>query len=385
MDFRLTPQEEAFKEEIRSFFRNEKELAEKVRMEVELGAGQGLASKELMRKMGARGYLTPSWPKKYGGLEKSYVERYIVSEELAYSVGSLVIVGVSMVGPTLLLFGSEKQKETYLPRIAKSEIYFALGYTEPQDGSDLASLEMKAVKDGDYYILNGQKTFNTAPHFADYHWVAARTDPAQAKHRGISLFIVDMNAPGITIRPLIGLGKFRTNEVYYDNVRIHKDQMIGEENRAWKYLLAALSFERTWLVGDALHMFEELIAYLKEQKENGQMIDSATRREMARLSTELEITRLMGMKIACILNQGRVPDYEAAQAKYFGSETSYGLTDECMKVLSYYSQLDIGSHSARIGGKVNRWYFQATRDLLTRGTSEIMKNILAQRKLEMPR
>jgi 3-oxocholest-4-en-26-oyl-CoA dehydrogenase alpha subunit len=385
MDFRLTPQEEAFKEEIRSFFRNEKELAEKVRMEVELGAGQGLASKELMRKMGARGYLTPSWPKKYGGLEKSYVERYIVSEELAYSVGSLVIVGVSMVGPTLLLFGSEKQKETYLPRIAKSEIYFALGYTEPQAGSDLASLEMKAVKDGDYYILNGQKTFNTAPHFADYHWVAARTDPAQAKHRGISLFIVDMNAPGITIRPLIGLGKFRTNEVYYDNVRIHKDQMIGEENRAWKYLLAALSFERTWLVGDALHMFEELIAYLKEQKENGQKIDSATRREMARLATELEITRLMGMKIACILNQGRVPDYEAAQAKYFGSETSYRLTDECMKVLSYYSQLDIGSHSARIGGKVNRWYFQATRDLLTRGTSEIMKNILAQRKLEMPR
>jgi len=385
MDFSLTKQEEEFRQDVRGFLQSESELIEEVRLEIDIGAGQGPASKKLIKKLGAKGYLAPSWPKEYGGLEKSYIERYIASEEVSYYVGNLVIAGVSMVGPTIMLFGTDEQKRTFLPKIAKGDTLFALGYTEPEAGSDLAALELRAVRDGDYYILNGQKVYNTAPHFTEYHWVAARTDPTVAKHRGLSLFIVDMNSPGITIRPMMGLGKFRTNEVFFDNVKVPVERLVGGENKGWRCLITALSFERTWLVGDLQRTFEELLAYIKENKRKGKRIDVVLRREMACLFVKIELTRLLGMRIAHLTNKGIVPDYEAAMAKIFGSETSYHLNSLWMKALSFYGQLDMHSKCAPLGGRVNRWYFMATRDLLTRGTSEIMKNIIAQRKLDMPR
>jgi len=385
MDFRFSKEEEEFRQEIREFLKSEAELIEKVRLETDLGAGQGPASKELIRKLGDKSYLTPSWPKKYGGLDKSYIERYIAAEELSYYVGNLTIVGASMVGPTILLFGTDEQKETFLPKIARGESIFALGYTEPQAGSDLASLELRAVRDGDYYVLNGQKVFNTGVHFADYHWVAARTDPTVAKHRGLSLFTVDMNSPGITIRPMMGLGKFRTNEVFYDDVKVPKERLVGKENKGWRCLVTALSFERTWLVGDSQRVFEELLDYAKENRGESNPIDPVVRQAIAQLAIELELTRLLGIRIACMLNKGAVSDYEAATAKIFGSETSYRLHSEWMKLLSLYGQLDIYSRRAPLDGRVSRWFYHATLDLLTRGTSEIMKNIIAQRKLDLPR
>ena len=165
---------------------------------------------------------------------------------MAYYVGRIGAVGAGMAGPVILRFGTEEQKETFLPPIARGETEFALGYTEPEAGSDLASLQIRAVRDGDCYIINGQKMFNTASHYAQYHWLAARTDPTAKKHHGISIFIMDLDSPGITIHPLIGLGKVRTNEVFYDDVKVPATRLVGEENRGWEYLTAALAHERTW-------------------------------------------------------------------------------------------------------------------------------------------
>lgn len=380
MEFRFTKEDEEFRQEVRKFLEGDSELREKVKSEEASGAGWGPHTREFMRKAGARGYLTPSWPQKYGGLGASHMRRHIVAEEMAYYVGRLAAVGVSMAGPVVLRFGTEEQKEKFLPRISRGEIEFALGYTEPEAGSDLASLQMRAVKSGDYYIINGQKVFNTACHYADYHWLAARTDPTVKKHRGISMFIVDMNSPGITIRPLIGLGKVRTNEVFYDDVKVPKDRLVGEENRGWEYLTAALAFERTWLSGENLSELEELIHYIKNTKHNGKLIadDPVVRRDVAQMAIDVEVARLFALRIACMIDKGVIPTYEASMTKMFGSEAAYRLSEEWMKVLSTYSQLDTGSKYAFLGGRIGRvFYNHATRSVLTAGTSEIQRNIIA--------
>ncbi len=380
MEFRFTKEDEEFRQEVRKFLQGETELRDRVRWEEASGLGWGPATREFMKKMGARGYLTPSWPKKYGGLGTSHMRRYIAAEEMAYYIGRPIMVGVSMAGPVILRYGTESQKEEFLPRIARGEIEFALGYTEPEAGSDLASLQMRAVKNGDHYIINGQKVFNTSCHFSDYHWLAVRTDPNVKKHRGISMFIVDMNSPGITIRPLIGLGKVRTNEVFYDDVKVPANRLVGEENRGWEYLTAALAFERTWLAGENMHEHAQLIDYIKETKRDGKPLadDPSIRREVAQLAIDIEVARLFGLRIACMIDKGIIPTYETSMTKVFGSETAYRLAEEWMKLLSAYSQLDVGSKYAYENGRISRvFYNRVTRSILTAGTSEIMRNIIA--------
>ncbi|MFC2067205.1 acyl-CoA dehydrogenase family protein [Chloroflexota bacterium] len=386
MNFKFSKEEKKFCEEVRNFLLAESELVEDVRIEIDVGAGQGPRSKELIRKLGAKSYLTPSWPEKYGGLDKPPIYTFIAHEEIAYHVGALIIAGVTFSGPSILLFGSEQQKEKYLLKIARGEILFALGYTEPQAGSDLAALEMHAVREGDYYIINGQKTFNTAPHFSDYHWLAARTDPSVSKHKGISLFIVDLKSPGITIRPMTGVGKFMVNEVFYDDVKVPVENRVGEENRGWYYISTALSLERTWLVGIAQRDFDELLAYAKGTSKDERPIadDPLIRQELAQLAIRIEMSHLLALRVTCLRDKGIVADYEAAMSKMFGSEAQYGVENEWMKILSLYGTLQMGSASAPFDGRVGQWYFRAVRDLLTRGTNEIMKAIIARRKLGLP-
>lgn len=380
MEFRFSPEDEAFRSEVRKFLEAEKSLAEKVRWEEALGKGWGPYTWEFMKKAGARGYLTPSWPKEYGGLGTSHMQRYIVAEEMAYTVGRIAAVGVSMAGPVILRFGSEQQKKEFLPRIARGEIEFALGYTEPEAGSDLASLRINAVKKGDHYIINGQKVFNTACHYANYHWLGARTDTTVKKHKGISMFIVDMNSPGITVRALTGLGKVRTNEVFYDDVKVPASRLVGEENRGWEYLTAALANERTWLAGENVFELEELIHYARNTRREGKRLidDPKTRSEITQLAVEIEVARLFGLRIACMVEKGNIPTYESSMTKMWGSETAYRLSSEWMKLLGNRAQLDIGSKEAFENGRIGRiFYNRSSRSVMTAGTSEVQRNIIA--------
>ena len=248
MDFNFTPEQEAFRREVRAFL--EKEVTDELREEVNSGLGFGPASWEYVRKLGKKGWLVPMIPKEYRGLGASFWERFILNEEIYYTFPEFIqYFGANIVAPILMEVGSEEQKKEWIPRIASGEIEFALGYTEPQAGSDLASIDIRAVEQDDCYVMNGQKTFNTACHYAQYHWLCARTSTAGKKHRGLSFFIVPLDSPGITIHAMYTLGGERTNEVFYDDVKVPKKNFIGEKNRGFYYMMDALDREKILVLG----------------------------------------------------------------------------------------------------------------------------------------
>lgn len=387
MDFRLTEEQEEFRQEIRAFLESEKETCEKAMREEERGS-IGHHTEEIRRKLGAKGYLTPSWPKEWGGLGSSHTEKYIVAEEMSYFMGiGAHGVGEGMAGPVIMRYGSQEQKEEFLPRIARGEIEFALGYSEPEAGSDLASLRMRAVRNEDHYIINGQKVFNTACHYAQYHWLAARTNSDVPKHKGISMFIVDMNSPGITINPMWGMGGVRTNEVFYDDVKVPASRLVGEENKGWEYLGAALAFERNWQMGYMMHQYEDFLEYCKTTLRDGKPLieDPLVRENLAQMAIDLEVGRLFGIKNACMIEKGEIPSWEAGVAKVFGSELWHRMLDEWLKLQTLYGPLQEDSACAKWNSRVMQAYFLSGRSVITRGTNEILKNMIAMRGLGLPR
>lgn len=382
MNFQFSPEEEKFKEEVRSFFLSENKIVAGARREWDSGLGFGPNCWQILRKIGERGWLCPTWPKDYGGLNLSYMYRYIIMEQMHYHLNIYSTVGAGMAGPIILRHGSEKQKKEYLPRIASGEIEFALGYTEPQAGSDLAALNIRAEDKGDFFLINGSKLFNTRAHYAQYHWLGARTDFTGPKHKGISLIIVDLKTPGITISPIYTMGGRRTNEIFYDNVLVPKENLVGEKNRGIYYIMEALDYERISTVAGLERDFQELIDFLKKNK---QLLNQWIRQALADMAIEIEAARLLALRVAWILDKGKIPNYEAAMLKMVVSEIGQDLVNLGMKILGPYGQLKKSCSWAPLEGKFEWLYRDSLEDLITRGTSEIMRNIIAQRGLGLPR
>jgi len=384
MDFGFSKEEEAFRKGVRDFLR--KEVTPEVREEADSGIGWGPHIWELVRKLGARGLLTPTWPKEYGGLGLPSVYRFIVHEELDYAEAlphEALTVGAGVAGPTIMLYGSAEQKSTYLPRIARGEIEFALGYTEPEAGSDLASLQLRAEERGDHFIFNGQKVFNTRCHFAQYHWIAARTDVNVPKHRGISLFIVDLSSPGITLRPLWGIDGTRTNEVFYDNVAVPKENLVGEKNRGFYYTVTALEFERVLSVGRLSRTFEELVLYVNQSTRLRS--DRLVRQKVAQLATEIEVAKLYVYRLAWLQTKRTVANYEAAASKLFSSELSQRMAATGVEIMGLLGLLQKESGKAPLQGKFEYLVRETLLNTIAGGTSEVMRNIIATRGLDLPR
>ncbi len=383
MDFALYKEEEAFCQEVQNFLN--KEVTSEVIGEAESGLGWGPYTWEFISKLGRKGWLCPSWPKEYGGLGLPPIYRFIIHEELDYyrALPEATMVGAGMAGPTIILYGSEEQKEQYLPRIARGEIEFALGYTEPEAGSDLANLQIRAEEANDHYILNGQKLFNTRCHYAQYHWLGARTDSHVPKHRGISLFIVDLKSPGITIRPLWTLGGVRTNEVFYDNVLVPKENLVGEKNRGFYYILTALEFERVLSVGGLRRAFEELVKYVRERP--ALTNDQLTQQKIAQIGIEIEVAKLFVYRLAWLQSKRIVANYEAAGLKLFVSELWQRLANSAMEILGLHGQLQRNSEWAPLNGKMERLCRESLFYTFAGGSSEIMRNIIATRGLGLPR
>ena len=246
--------------------------------------------------LGKKGWLGLGWPKEYGGSGGSLVYEYILIIELERRKAHVPNeIARLMSGPVILHHGSEQMKKEFLPRISRGEIEFSLGYTEPPAGSDLTMMEMRAVEDGDDFIINGQKVFNTESHYADYHWLAAKTDFNAPRHQSISLFVVDQRSPGITIRPLWTLGGERTNEVFYDNVRVPKTRLVGEKNKGFYYMVDALNNERLMLfqVERLVPILDSLIQYAKETRVNGRLLseDPIIRNKLAQMAIEFEVVQ----------------------------------------------------------------------------------------------
>ena len=381
MDFTFSPAEEQFKQEVHQFFEND-EATDGMRKETESGLGFGPYSWEILRKAGSKGWLTPTWPKKYGGLELSDMYRYIFMEEMDYFTTLNSLTGAGMAGPIILRYGNEAQKGQYLPRIARGEIEFALGYTEPEAGSDLANLSIKAEDKGDYFILNGGKIFNTRCHYSQYHWLGARTEVIKPKHRGISLLIVDLKLPGITVLPIWTMSGYRTNEVYYDNVEVSKECLVGEKNRGFYYILEALDYERIYSINGLLKLFDIIVNYAKERGKNS---DPVIRQKLAALAIELEVAKLFALRVPWMLDQGKVPNYEAAMLKVVVSELEQRIINTGMQISDLRGQLQPGSKWTLLDVDFPRVYLDSVRNLLTRGTCEIMRNVIAQRGLGLPR
>jgi Acyl-CoA dehydrogenases len=382
MDFAFAPEEEEFRRQLHDFFVSEKAAA-KAREEWDSGQGFGPFCWEILGKLGSRGWLCPNWPKEYGGLGLPYVYRYIVMEEMAYHTGIYATVGAGMAGPVILAHGSESQKKEYATRIARGEIEFALGYTEPQAGSDVASLDIRAEDKGDYFLMNGQKTFNTRTHFSQYHWLGARTVVLEAKkYRGISLFIVDLKSPGITINPLWTLGGMRTNEVFYDNVKVPKDCLVGELNRGFYYIMEALSYERISPSSILERDFQEVVDYAKQ---TGKGKNPLVRQKLAELAIDVECVKLFALNVAWMLNKDKIPTYEGGALKVAISEVEQNLINTALQIFGPVGQLKKGSRWAPLDGKFEWRYRDSLEALITRGTSEILRNVTAQRGLGLPR
>lgn len=385
MDFGLSEAQLRLRQDVRAFCLEQRtpELID----ETYWNYTWGPLTRQYLQKAGARGWLTPTWPKKYGGLEASHVDDLIIAEEMAYHLMRPSSVGASMAGPTIMRFGSDDQKDDYLPRIARGEVGFSLGYTEPQAGSDLAALDIRAVDDGDDFVLNGMKTFNTASHFSEYHWLGARTDPDAPRHRGVSLMIVDLRSPGITIRPLWTMAGYRTNEVYYDNVRVPKKNLVGVRGRGFQEIAVALDFERMFLSAPLARLLDDILEYTREADSRGKPLaaDPLVRHQLAEVAADVEACRLFAFRLAWILDQGRVPNYESAMAKVFITESLNRLTHVGMKILGPFGQLQRGSKWAPFSGCLEHDQRHQVVETIYAGTSEVMRNIIAQRGLGLPR
>ena len=395
MDFRFTEDEEAFRLEVRQWL--EHGIPQRW---IELDPGiweeteeSWALAREFQRKLGKKSWLAPAYPKEYGGLELSHMKRLILSEELAYNRAPLSIeveITLNWVGPSIMLFGTEKQKKEYLTRMAKGDVIFCLGYSEPNAGSDLASLQTRAVEVGDEYVINGQKTWCSYGHLADYCWLAARTDPTASRHEGISIFIVDMKTPGIAVRPLINvLNRHSFNEVFFDDVHIPKENLVGQKNKGWYQLVMALDFERSsigYAAGNQ-RIIEELIKYVKETRRNGKPLanNPLIRNELAQLVVENEVARMMAYRIAWMFSKGLHPSHESSMSMVLISEVMRRTANAGMRILGHYGELDRDSKWAVMNARIMRMCLSSLSIGVGGGSNEIQRNIIAIRGLGLPR
>ncbi|HXF50344.1 MAG TPA: acyl-CoA dehydrogenase [Dehalococcoidia bacterium] len=390
MDFRDTPEEAAFRKEVCDFLDRElPDSLKNVDPREDPGAlREGL--REWRKKLAAKGWIAPAWPKEYGGAGMTVMQQFIMNEEFAeHRAPQVGGMGVSMVGPTLIVHGSEEQKKEHLPRILSGEVQWCQGFSEPGAGSDLASLQTRAVRDGDDYVINGQKIWTSGAQFADWMFMLARTDPEAPKHKGISYFLVDMKSPGITVRPLVNMaGSAAFNEVFFDNVRVPARNLVGEENRGWYIGTTTLDFERS-SIGNAVGLrqtIDDLIRYGREHAGDGTsrlLREPSIRLELADRYVEVHVARLMSYRVISMQAKGLIPNHEASMTKLFTTELSQRIARTAVKLLGLYGQ--VYGERAPMRGRFERMYLQTVASTIAGGTSEIQRNIIATRGLGLPR
>lgn len=402
MDFQFTEDQEMFRAEIRNFLHQESATHSAIiGGEWDDSSAAWELGLDFCRKVAAKGWLIMSWPKQYDGQGCSAIDQLIYVEETAYARApecpgfNHPMVAVGVVGPTLMLYGNDEQRANYLPKIAKGDVIFCLGYSEPNAGSDLAALQTSALASKEGYVINGQKIFTTGAHRGQYLWLAARTNREVPKHKGISLFILDMKTPGITIRPLKNiLGSHTFNEVFLDDVRVPQECLVGEENQGWHYIVTALDFERAYFGGGidiaakCKRILEELVEYIANQalSSNRDVLAMAsTSHKLADLTIEIEVARLLAFRVAWMRDKQLVSNYEASMQKMFASELGRRTVDIGMQVLGLYGQLRPDSKWARLMGRLEVEYLGQISNTIGAGSSEIQRNIIAQRGLGLPR
>jgi alkylation response protein AidB-like acyl-CoA dehydrogenase len=400
MDWRDTPEQAAFRHEVQEVIRTR--LPERYREYARTGSLEGRAW-EFDRKsddpaarqaasdwhaaLAERGWVAPHWPREYGGASLTPMEQFILNQELAGAgapgVGGS---GVGLLGPTLIVHGTEEQRRKYLPPILAGEVTWAQGYSEPGAGSDLAGLQTRAVRDGDDFVINGQKIWTSAAHTADAMFALVRTDPEAPKHRGISFVLIDdIKTPGISVRPLIDMsGGHYFNEVFFDNVRIPATNMVGELNRGWYVGMTLLDFERSNIGGAiaARRTLRRLIETVKgDPLLNERLASGKLRQELAQRYIETEVMFQYSFRIISMQARGELPNDQASMAKLFNSELSQRVAETAMECLGMNGNVLSGGKA----GSFPRAYLGAVPATIRGGTSEVQRNVIATRGLGLPR
>ena len=387
MDFGWEQEYRDFREEVRTLIRKH-QTPELQREQSEVREGRpGPLMQAFRTELDGLGWLRMCWPEEYGGQGKSPWYQFILIEELEYWGMPYNMLSVSSVAPAIMAFGSEDQKKKYLPGVWDGSVSFAIGYTEPNAGTDLASLETRAVRDGDDWVINGQKIFTSQAEVSTHIWLAARTDPDAPKHRGISMFIVPTDTPGITITPMWTMSGMRTNQTFYDNVRVSSDALIGEENRGWYTLTHALDHERVALAPTSGlgRNFDSLIEHLRDRRPE-LLQDRAVRLRLAEMKLDLHTQRALATKNGSIIAHGGTPTMEASMAKVWSSELRYRMHSLAMDLLGRYGGLTRESNEvAPMGGRLESSYRMSPILRFGGGTNEIQRSIIAQRGLGLPR
>ena len=394
MNITFTQQEEGFRQEIRDFLTEElPEGWDPLGKPGATAEEQQAFSRGMSKRLADKGWLTLAWPEEYGGQGRSIMEQVIYNEEMSYwnVPGTELGTGaISWVGPVLMLAGTDDQKREHLPPIAKAERYWCTLYSEPGSGSDLASLQTSAVRDGDDFVINGQKIWTSSAHFADWGWLAARTNPDAPKHRGISIFMLDMKSPGVEVRPIYNMaGGHDFNEVYFNDVRVPSGNLVGTEDRGWYTLAVALDFERSGVgySAGARRTLDALTRYVKETERGGTPLskDPNVRRKLAQRYVETEVSRWLSYRVAWMQSQGQIPNAEASMSKMYGTELTQRVARTGMEILGMAGQLSGESRWAPLHGHIQNAYLMSTSSTIAAGTSEIQRNIIAQRGLGLPR
>ncbi|GBD11158.1 Acyl-CoA dehydrogenase FadE26 [bacterium HR23] len=404
MRFEWTPQQKALIEEVRQFIR-ENVTPEVLQELEEEGAegGRGPLYRELRRKIYERGWIGIAVPKEYGGQGGSRVDQYLVEEEFARAGIPIEITGSGI--PAILAAGTEEQKKYFVPGILKGDIVLALGFTEPQAGADLAGLQCRAVRDGDFYIINGQKMFTSAAHYATHIYLMVRTDPTAERHRGISILLVPMDTPGITVRPLWTIqnnpraprgttyGTARTNEVFFDNVRVPVSCRLGPENQGWYIGAAGLNLDRVgaWRYLISVKRDEDIVNWVKAHRDNGHPVaravaqDPAIRDRIAELWIEAQVCRLMTLRSMTIVERGGNFTYEGSAEKVWAPEHGVRTTETIAQILGPYGQLMNGSPFNIEKGVFAHNLLGAFQSGINHGSVQVMRDQVARRGLGLPR
>ena len=391
MDLHLTSDEQAFRDEVRAFLQREltPEVWKAHRDLTEQGMWTAEFTKTFRRKLGAAGYVGMGWPKEYGGGGRPRIYQTILWDEMEYHRAPGIDRSVTYIPNAVIAFGSDAQKAEFLPKMARGELSWFVGYSEPEAGSDLASLKTKAVEDGDDFVITGQKAFSSDAHMADYGWVATRTDPTGKKHHGLTMFIVDMKSPGVTVSEYPTLAGWTHHAVHFNEVRVHKSMIVGERDRGWQVVMGAIDFERAALASAGLvnYQLDRLLALCVQKDDDGErrIDDPLVRDELVRLAIEAEGGRLMSYWLASLHDKGLRPQHETSLALLVKRETARRLDVAGLELLGQFAPVRAGSPAAMLDGEVEVEYRDHLYFQFAAGGFDITRNVVATRGLGLPR
>jgi 3-oxocholest-4-en-26-oyl-CoA dehydrogenase alpha subunit len=382
MQLALTAEQQELKDEVRSYFVD-------LVHEVEGSGDQETTYTRYIRRMGEDGWLGLGWPVEYGGQARGPIDQMIFVEESHWAGVPLPLLTLNSVGPTLMALGTDEQKARILPGILRGEVHFAIGYTEPSAGTDLASLKTRAVRDGDEYVINGEKLYTSAIAQADYVWLATRTDPDVAKHKGLSVFIVPTDAEGFHWTPLSLIVGDITSSTFYEDVRVPAENLVGGENQGWKLITNQLNHERVALcpASGLLRSIDEVRTWAQTEKlaDGRRVIDQEwVRLHLARLHAKVEVLKLLNWKVAWAADKGLNPA-DASATKVYGTELSLETYRLLIEVVGQAGYLPEGSPGAVLKGRLERNARSQTIFTFGGGTNEVQRDIIAMVGLGMPR